>query len=81
MAGWEPEPAIGHHGTEKGRAAALEGRGDDGAVAIAGEAVGDDAGNDDAGAVAGEAFDQGGDRLALARGVDHQHHRQAKHGG
>ena len=44
-------------------------------------AVGDDAGNDDAWAVAGEAFDQGGDRLALARGVDHQHHRQAEHGG
>ena len=47
-----PSRRSARHGAEKGRAAVLEGRGDDGAVAIAGDAVEDDAGNDDAGAVA-----------------------------
>ncbi len=69
---------IVHHCTEKGDAARPKCRSDEGTVAIAGKPVDDDAADHDIAAMAGETFDEGGDRLALPRGIDHQHHRQTE---
>ncbi len=75
VAGWEFQRPVGANHAEE---AVAEGGGHDFGVAVAGDAVGDDAGQGDVGPIGGKAMDQCGQGLGLVAGIDDENHRQAE---
>ena len=68
------------HGTEQGDAGSAEGRGQHALMPRGGDAIEDDAGDANILAPARKASHKRRDGLALAFGIDHQHHGQPQRG-